>query len=321
MPPKPSKIGIVVLNYNGAQDTIACLESLRKARGGDRRVWVVDNASTDGSADILPGALADGETFIEAGSNLGYAGGNNLGIRAALEWGAEYVLILNPDLVVEPDFLPYLIKALESVPSAGVACAMGIDMDSGAVQSLGGSFSLWTGRAKRRLHGKPDEVEGTESWAEVDFPVGHCMLIRRKFMEEKGLLNDAYFLYYEDVELGLRASRAGWKCLAIARSRVRHRDTTGDGKGSPVVTFHGTRNQAWVVREYGNAFQRLTFAVLSLGIRWPVKFAARALRGRFRAAWAVVRGARAGLFSSGWRDGVHLAVPRAGRRVDFEPLP
>ncbi len=321
MPPKPSKIGVVVLNYNGGPDTIACLESLRAAKGGERHVWVVDNASTDGSAEALQAALAEGETFIQTGANLGYAGGNNAGIRAALEWGAEYVLVLNPDLVVEPDFLSYLIKALEGVPSAGVACAMGLDRETGTIQSLGGDFSLWTGRAKRRLYGRPDEAEGALTWAEVDFPVGHCMLIRRTFLEEKGLLNDAYFLYYEDVELGLRASRGGWKNLAIARSRVHHRDTTGGGKGSPVVTFHGTRNQAWVVREYGSVLQILSFVVLSLFVRWPLKFAARVMRGQFRTAWAVVRGAWAGLFSRGWQDGVHLAVPRAGRRVNVEPLP
>ena len=143
--------------------------------------------------------------------------------------------------------------------------------------------------------------------------MGDCMLFKRAFFEEAGLMHEAYFLYYEDVEVGLRARREGWKCLAIPHSRVFHRDSTAGGEASPVVSFYGTRNQAWVVAQYGRPAQRLCFLALSAFARWPWKALSRLLRGRARAAWAVVRGSVRGLADRSWRDERHLAVPVAGR--------
>ena len=311
---EPPKIGIIILSYNGAEDVLRCLEALRECRTGNRRVWVVDNDSTDGSKETLPPALFGEEIWLETGANLGYAGGNNAGIREALAWGAEYVLVLNPDCEVEPDFLPPLLRALEAVPRAGIACPLVFAEDGKTVQSLGGDANLWTGRCRRRLHGLPTEGANTPRWSEVDFPHGACMLLKRSFLEEAGLLNEAYFLYYEDVELGLRAHREVWKTLAIPHSHVRHRETTKRGSASPVVSYFGTRNQAWVVAEYGRLWHRLSFLFLGLFLRWPIKFAARLFCGRFRAAWAVVRGAWSGLFSKDWQDTRHTVLPRAGRR-------
>lgn len=318
----PPKIGVVILNYNAAADTLACLESLRKAPGGQRRTWVVDNASTDGSEERIPPALRDDEVWLPTGSNLGYAGGNNAGILEALRWGADYVLVLNPDLTVEPDFLPPMVRALEAVPKAGVACSLTLDMDTGRVQSLGGDFSLWTGRARRRFYrSEPGQTE-LARWAVVDFPLGDCMLFKRAFLEEVGLLNEAYFLYYEDVEIGMRARREGWKVLAIPHSRVHHRDTTAGRVGDPVVAYYGTRNQAWVVGQYGNFLQRLCYLVLSCYLRWPWRFLTRLLRGNFRAALAVARGGWAGQTSKAWAASAsHLALPLDGRPLRVEPLP
>ena len=120
----PPKIGVVILNYNSSEDTLGCLEALREAHGGERRVWVVDNASADGSEAAIVPRLREGEAWLETGGNLGYAGGNNAGIREALAWGADYVLILNPDCRVERDFLTPMVIALEAVPKAGMACPL-----------------------------------------------------------------------------------------------------------------------------------------------------------------------------------------------------
>jgi len=317
------KIGVVVLNYNSSEQTLGCLKALRAARGGGERcVWVVDNGSEDGSSATVPPKLQGEEVWLPAGANLGYAGGNNAGIREALAWGADYVLVVNPDCHVDQDFLPVLIRALEGVPNAGMACPLVLDQNGGRIQSLGGSVSLWTGRARRRLFGRPAAVADALRWTEVDFPHGACMLLKRSFLEEAGLLNEAYFLYYEDVELGLRARREKWATLAIPQSRVRHADTTASGAASAVVSFYGTRNQAWVVAQYGGFLQRLSFLLLSCYVRWPAKFLSRLARGRFQAAWAVARGGWAGQFSRGWAEsGAHLAVPTVGRRVKLEALP
>lgn len=318
---QPSKIGVVILNFNAAGETLRCLEALRKARGGERRTWVVDNGSKDGSADRIPPLLGEDEVFLETGANLGYAGGNNAGIREALRWGADYVLILNPDVVVEPDFLPPLLRALEASPKAGMACPLVLQEDGERVQSLGGEGSLWTGRFARRLYGTPLASLPEPKWTEVLFPHGACVLVRRGLFEEIGLLAEPYFLYYEDVEFGLRARREGFSTLAIPQSRVRHADTTETGARSPRVSYLGTRNAAWVVAQYGSFPQRLAFLLLSAYLRWPLRFLSRLVRGHFRAAGAVVRGAIHGQFGREWRTGNHLAVPWEGRRRVLEPLP
>lgn len=309
---EPPKIGVIILNYNSAQDTLACLAALREANGGERRVWVVDNASTDGSADRLPPQLGEGEVWLETGENLGYAGGNNAGIREALAWGAQYILLLNPDCEVEPGFLQPLVRALEAIPKAGMACPLVFDAGTGRIQSLGGEVNLWTGRCSRRLFGLPAEQANQAGWSRVDFPHGACVLLRREMLEEIGLFHEAYFLYYEDVELGLRASKEGWRTLAIPHSKVRHADTTDRGANDPGVCFYGTRNQAWVVAAYGGFLQRLSFLLLSCYGRWPLKVLSRAVRGRFAAAAAVAKGAWSGHMSKDWRSTAHLAVPWTG---------
>jgi GT2 family glycosyltransferase len=321
MIPPPPKIGVVVLNFNCAEDTLGCLESLRQAPCGEMRAWVVDNASGDGSAEKIPPRLREDEVWLLTGENLGYAGGNNAGIREALRWGADYALVVNPDCRVEKGFLQHLVRALEAQPWGGAACPKILDRDTGRVQSIGGTFNLSTGRAARRFLGAEDGSPGTKTWTTVDYPMGACVLFKRTFLEEVGLFNEGYFLYYEDTEMGLRARREGWTTLAIPQSCVSHGDTTSARFGNPVVSYHGTRNQAWVVRQYGRMWHRVTFFALCLLLRWPLRFAARFLTGKFRAAWAVVRGAWAGTFLSGFNGSEHLAVPIGGRpgRTDAYP--
>jgi len=164
-------------------------------------------------------------------------------------------------------------------------------------------------------------VTKAQTWTEVDFPLGACVLFRRECLEEIGLFNEAYFLYYEDVEIGLRARREAWKILAITHSRVRHHDTTAEGTKNHVVVFHGTRNQVWVVMEYGNRLQKFTFMLVSFLARWPLKAAGHLLAGRLRCAWAIARGAWSGMTSRAWNDNrVHLALPRLGRSFKPEAL-
>ena len=314
----PPKVGVVILNHNSCAEVIKCLDAVRRAQGGDKRVYIVDNASSDASSAEIPPRLRGAEEWVPSGDNLGFSGGNNIGIRKAMEWGADYLLILNPDCVVEPDFLPHLIRALEAQPRAGIACPKVLQVEGNSLQSLGGDTSLWTGRCSRRLLGAREGEGRARSWSRVDFPPGACMLIKRELLEDIGLLNEAYFLYYEDVEIGLRARRELWEILAIPQSVARHCDTTEKKFGDPVTSYHGTRNQCWVIAEYGSLPQRLSFLLLSLSVRWPFRFASRLFRGHLRACWAIVRGAFAGVFSRKWTRGNHLATPFRGRRVKYD---
>ncbi len=295
---KPPRVGVIVLNHNSSNETLACLESLRAADGGERHTWVVDNASSDDSSRVIPRSLLSGESWLETGANLGYAGGNNAGIREAMAWGAEYLLLLNPDVRVSQDFLPPLLKALEALPRAGMASPLVLDEKGEKIQSFGGRANLWTGRCARALYGLPRSSVADGDWCLVDFPHGACVLIKRGCIEEVGLFNEAYFLYYEDVEFGLRSGSEGFIVLAVGRSVVKHRDTTASGAVDPEVLYHATRNQAWVVARHGSPPQRLSFLLLSLLFRWPVKILIRLSRINGKAALAVLRGAAAGILGS-----------------------
>ena len=310
------RVGIVVLNYNSADETVACLEALRVSNGGRRKTWVVDNASTDYSETKLPELLLDEEVWLETGENLGYAGGNNVAIRQALEWGAEYILLVNPDVRVSRNFLPPLIRALEASKSSAMACPLVLEEDGRTIQSYGGSVNLWTGSCARRLNGRQGEGITNSHWEAVDFPHGACVLIKRSFLEAVGLLNEGYFLYYEDVELGLRAAKESWTVLAVGASKVNHSDTTELRKCDPVVVYFGTRNQAWTEIQYANPLQLTSFLIVSLLVRWPLNIFLHLAKGKGKAAAAVIRGVFAGLFSGGWNSTAHLAVPRSGRPFD-----
>jgi hypothetical protein len=293
------KIGIVVLVHNELPCIPRCLEALRAASWGSHRLWIVDNASSDGSAPAIRPTLGADEIWLDAGENLGYAGGNNIGIREALKWGAHYVLVVNPDCDVSRGFLPPLVEALETAPSVGAACPLVLNEGGDRIQSLGGVANLWTGRCRRLLFGRDLQIVKETQPLEVDWPHGTCMLLKRRFVEEVGLISEVFFLYYEDVELGLRAREKGWQILAVPTSRVRHRDTTGRGAANPLISFLGARNQTWIEAMYGTGPQWAVFLAFSVLLRWPLHVLLRLGKGYPRAALAVARGAWSGLRTSG----------------------
>jgi hypothetical protein len=309
---QPHRVGGVILNYNSAAETLECLESLRAACNVDCRIWVVDNGSRDGSSDPIKAALEAHETLLELGFNAGYSAGNNAGVRAALIWGADYVLIINPDCRVEPDFLPPLISALEGRKDAGVACPLVLDESTGLVQALGGDHSLWTGSARRRFYHRPVASLDIQACQEVSFPHGACMLVKRECFEDAGLLHEGFFLYYEDVEFGLRVRRKGWKVLAVPQSRVRHEDTTGRRIRDPKVAFYAGRNQVWVERLYANRIQYTSFLGLSAFLRWPTHLVTSLLAGRSAVASATIKGHWQGTFGLCLRHDPGLAAASKG---------
>lgn len=315
---EPPKIAVVVVNYRSGNETLELLRSLRQVRGGgERNIYVVDSGSGDGSADLIRSGLSRNETLIEAGENLGYGVCNNIGIRKGMEWGADYFLLLNPDVQVEKDFLSPLLIALEARPKCGIAAPVTLSPDGAAIQSVGGDFSLWTGTARRRLMGKDPAILRSDFDRAV-FAIGHCMLVKREFFEDVGLFHEGYFLYYEDVEMGLRGDREYWETMVVSRSRVRHRDTTGSRLFDPMVNHVATRNQVWVERTYAGAFQFMVFLALSASLRWPWKFARCFFTLHFKASFMVVKGCWTGLFGRGVHGISHLALPVVPRKARQE---
>lgn len=229
------EVAIIVLNWNNYPDTEACLESLSDICYSNYRTIVVDNGSTDGSTDKLKRAYSDEvDDFIENKENLGYAGGNNVGIRKALSEGVDYVLLLNNDTIVTPNFLEQLVTVAEYVDQTGVVGPKILNSNDKTVQSTGFRQSPIFPFYKR------DGPETTR-W-ECDYVHGCCVLISEEVFEEIGLLDEEYFLYVEERDFYIRAKKAGYKVIMNPDSVVVHE---GMGSTSGALTRIGAY---WKIR-------------------------------------------------------------------------
>lgn len=309
---KSPLVWIVVLNWNGVSDTLACLESLHKLNYTKRRVVVVDNGSTDGSVDAIRRDPAnDGIEIVEAKSNLGYAGGNNLGIRYALDRGADFILILNNDTIVDPMLLNSLVAAADQQPKVGCFGPWIFYMHD--PERLWFTRSDWdpaksafTAPGKGCLAAElPNETVAT------DYVCGAALFFRGDVARQIGLLDERFFLVYEDSDWCFRARRAGFACVSVPSARVWHKVGTSFGtEASPLRTYFSTRNKLlWAEK---NAPRREWWSILRAALRrlYPgLAIDREAARPMHKALlWAITG------FAREWQRKVHDAQEAAHRR-------
>ncbi|MBE7414621.1 MAG: glycosyltransferase family 2 protein [Deltaproteobacteria bacterium] len=236
------KVSIVVLNWNGYRDTAECVQSLRDVVYPALEIIVVDNGSVDGSLNALKRRFPSGIRFIGTGKNLGFAGGCNAGIRQALENGADYVLLLNNDTVVAPDFVKEIVTAAEGEPRAGILCSKVYFHDRPDVVWYSGAyFNSLLGWGRHLGFNKKDS--GGSGAMETGRPTGCAMMVTRELCERTGLFDEDYFCYAEDLDWGMRAKRAGFKVLYVPSSRVWHKVSASSGSvGVAASLYYSTRN-------------------------------------------------------------------------------
>ena len=232
----------VVLSWNGREDTLACLRSLQRVTYEGLSVVLVDNKSRDGTVEAVGRAFPQ-VRVIALDENRGFAGGVNVGVRAALEEGAEHVLLLNNDATVEPGFLEPLVDAA-SEQRVGAACAQILHADP--------PHAIWYAGAPydpRRGHqGRHDGYGEPRLAATVPpFPTGRAcggaMLVPRGAVERVGALDESLFAYAEDVEWSLRAHAAGLSIVVVPASVVYHRvSAASGGASSPDTLYYALRN-------------------------------------------------------------------------------
>jgi GT2 family glycosyltransferase len=218
----PSLVYVVVLNWNGWRDTVRCLASLRASDYPGLHVVVVDNGSTDGSPEHLAPLLeAPWGELVQAGRNLGFTGGANLGLRLALERGAAYVFLLNNDAAVAPNCITALVQAAERRPEAGfIGPKIVWAQEPERIWSAGMSVA-WHRATIEAHHNAPDDGRFDDCRI-VQGLSGCALLVKRAVLERVGLLDERYFAYYEDLDWCLRARPAGFRCLYVGRARVAH---------------------------------------------------------------------------------------------------
>ncbi len=238
--PAPT-LAAVVLNYRTPDQTWLAVRSLQTSFTPPDRIIVVDNASNDGSAARLRESLT-GILVIEAPTNLGFSAGCNLGIREALALGTDRVLLVNSDAVLAPDALERLLARMDADPSIGVAAPLLLSReDPGMVASAGICYSRRTGRMRQR--GAGQHVSALASEAPAIAALSGCvLLIRRDALTRVGLLDEAFFFSFEDIEFCLRAAASGFQSVCVEEAVAYHEGGRTIGRRSARRVYFATRN-------------------------------------------------------------------------------
>ncbi|MEP7337859.1 MAG: glycosyltransferase family 2 protein [Acidobacteriota bacterium] len=207
-------VAVIVLNYNGARWIERCMGSLIETDYEDFKVILVDNASTDGSANIVQAKFPQVEVILNP-DNEGFSEGNNIGIRKALADGASYVVLLNPDTIVEPEWLRELIEAGEIASEAGIlgAVQLGYENDE---------FNSWTVNALAQYLDELDQPARARLVIPVDWVEGACFAVKSQVFDVIGFLDPIYTAFYEEIDFCRRAACRGFQTVVVPRSRIHH---------------------------------------------------------------------------------------------------
>ena len=254
----PAKVAIIILNWNGKKDTLECLESVFKIEYGNFDVIVVDNGSNDGSVKAIQNKFPE-VNVLETGKNLGYAGGNNFGIRYALKKGTDFILILNNDVVVDSQLLNEFINAWKLFPEGGIF--------AGKIYYFSQPKVIWYAGAKRVRHtayfkhigqGCRDNGKDFNTILETDYASGCAFFVNVSVFKKIGLFEERFFLTYEESDFCYRARRAGFKCYFVPEAKVWHKVSISfGGENSALFKYFMARNKLLWAEKNLNFFKRL----------------------------------------------------------------
>jgi len=264
-------ISIIITNYNGIDDTLECLESLKRCdlNGLNVEIIIVDNDSHDGSVEALS-KLKD-INFIENRQNLGFSGGNNVGIRKAIAKGSDAVLILNNDTIVDKSLFVNLLSALKvgDIVSPKIYFAPGFEFhkdrykkkDLGKVIWYGGGEIDWSNIIGKHIGVDRVDTGQFSKRAEIDLATGACMFVKRKVFETIGFFDEKYFLYLEDMDFCVRAKKRGFKIIFEPKAVIWHKNAGSvGGSGSKIQDYFISRNRLLFAFKYAKL--RTKIAVL-----------------------------------------------------------
>jgi GT2 family glycosyltransferase len=248
----------VVVNWNLPDDTTACVESLLRSTYTNHRVVIVDNGSEEACLAQIRTRFAS-VPLLATGENLGYAGGNNAGIVYALEQGADYVLILNNDAVVDEACISQLVRAAEDDPSRGILgpAIYYHGQHSTRFWRLGAVKQPWL-PIPREIGRDEKDTGQYQTVFPVNYVTGCAMLVRGEVFAAVGLLDTSYFMYYEDADFCQRVQTEGYKIAVVPQARVWHKVSHSSQKRGSVTEYYRTRNRIVFYNRYWRGLQKLT---------------------------------------------------------------
>ena len=279
-------VGIVISNYNGWQDTVQCLESLQKQTYRDFEIILLDDASTNDSVQQLQKHLTENTVFLPQEANSGFAAVNNVGMRRALADGCDWVLLLNNDTVVAPDFLETLLR---ETPAGAVSCPKMLFLDPpDEIWFAGGALDRATGKVKH-LGGHEKDGPAFAEKKQVSFITFCCVLLPRQVVEEVGFLDETLFMYCEDVDYCIRLADAGVPLWFLPDARIWHK--AGGSAGGMLSVYYITRNTLYLTCKGKSALQ-IRARTLPVLISGAARYALTKLLGRKKGrSYGAFRGA------------------------------
>ena len=260
---------IIILNWNSCDDTEECLKSLEKVIYKSFTIIVVDNGSDNTDCLALKSKFPKIELIVSK-ENLGFTGGNNLGIEYAKKNNPDYILLLNNDTTVEPDFINHLLLVFYKHKNVGIAAPLiNYYYEPGKIWSEGGKVSRIRGSGFANSIHHIEKARFNDK--SVSFVSGCCMLIKAKILDEIGLFDDNYFLYIEDVDFCKRVIDGGYGIFVSNQSRIYHKVSSSTNKSfSQLPLYYATRNRLYFAKKNFPKTYLLTFLYLSISM-WVKK--------------------------------------------------
>lgn len=277
------KVGIVISNYNGWQDTLVCLDSLQKQTYKDFEIILLDDASPNDSVAQLQDKLPANTVFLPQEQNLGFAAVNNVGMRRALADGCDYVLLLNNDTTVAPDMLETLLR---ETPAGAVSCPKMLFMNPpDEIWFAGGTLDPATGKVKH-LGGHAKDGPAFAQKQQVSFITFCCVLLPRAVVEQVGYLDETLFMYCEDVDYCIRLGQAGVPLWFLPNAKLWHK--AGGSAGGMLSVYYITRNTLYLTckgKSRAYAKRKTVLPILTGAARYALTKALGRKKGRSYGAY------------------------------------
>lgn len=277
------KVAVIIVVWNGIEDTLECLRSLACDRYPNKQLILVDNGSTDGSAERVR-EVWPAVDIVETGMNLGFTGGNNAGLRRASEIGADYAFLLNNDTTLEPGALSELVQVAEREGMGAIFAPVTHYYDvpekiwfSGAVLNLGKGKALHDARKQPGIHTAPY----SSPWVS-----GCAMLVRGSAVDQVGLFDERFFLTWEDVDWCIRMTKAGWSVRVVPSARIFHKCSRAIQRLDRIRCYYAVRNSLLFARKHaGLAYWSALVFVVFKHAREALREGPEERRGAFWALW------------------------------------
>jgi len=279
-------VSIVTVNYNQSAATCDMLESLYASGYPNLEVLVVDNASTSDTPEVIKERFPK-VIFIQSNKNLGFAGGNNLAIRQAK---GDFIYLLNNDTIIPENHIHLLVNALLNHHETGVVCPKIKLFDDPDIILFAGFTPMSSITVRNKIIGYAENDHGQyDQRKQSAYAHGAAMMIKREVIEKTGLMNDQYFLYYEEIDWSTRIRKAGYSIDYIPNTFVLHKESLSTGKNSPLKSYYINRNRVLFILCNRTGWQKVINLLYQLSIAIPKNMLVCGFSGQFANMKAIFR--------------------------------